>query len=71
MNRVHKFKNMSGLPDADQYFMDARWRQMNEFIYPDHESAWDLIFKKCDDHNSQADVTGDRGEWDSDNSGKD
>lgn len=46
MNQKHPFKNMRGLPEADQYFLDSRWRQMNEPIYPDHEAAWDLIFKK-------------------------
>lgn len=108
MDQVHKFKNMRGLPEADKYFMDPRWRQTNELIYTDHDSALKLIFNRgkwnkvyfvydedddCHrwervefldpldpfkigtgkggiDNNPQADVAGDRGEWDMDNSGK-
>lgn len=103
----HTNKNMRGLPAADTLFMDARWRQLTELLYPDHQSAWDLIFKRgkwsetwftydedddCNrwervemyhpldafksgpwkggvDNNAQADPSGDRGEWDRDNSG--
>jgi hypothetical protein len=99
---------MRGLPEADHYFLDPRWRQITELIYPDHKSAVDLIFKRgkwnsarfvydedddCSrwervefydpldlfltganknglDNNRQADESGDRGEWDADNSGK-
>ncbi|MEL7588256.1 MAG: hypothetical protein AAGU19_16220 [Prolixibacteraceae bacterium] len=106
-DQIHRFKNMRGLPEADQYFMDPRWRQLSELIYPDHESAVDLIFKrgkwksarmvydedddcarwervefydplnpfktgpgnKGPDDNRQADESGDRAEWDQDNSG--
>jgi len=50
MDQVHTFENMKGLPETDQYFIDPRWRHLTELIYPDHDSAWDLIFK--------------RGEWD-------
>ena len=46
MDQVHVFKNMRGLPEADKFFMDPRWRQMNELIYPDHKNAFDLIFKR-------------------------
>ncbi len=46
MDQVHVFKNMRGLPEADKFFMDPRWRQMNELIYPDHENAFDLIFNR-------------------------
>ncbi len=46
MDQVHKFENMRGLPAADKYFEDARWRQLSELIYPDHDAAWDLIFKR-------------------------
>jgi hypothetical protein len=49
-DQVHKIKNLRGLAAADTFFMDARWRQLDELIYPDHESAWNLIF--------------DRGKWD-------
>lgn len=37
MDQVHVFKNMRGLPEADKFFMDPRWRQMDELIYPDHK----------------------------------
>lgn len=46
MDQVHKFNNMRGLPAADTMFMDPRWRQIDELIYPDHESAWNLIFNR-------------------------
>ena len=107
MDQVHKF-NMGGLPGTDSYFIDPRWRHLDELIYADHENAPNLIFhrgkwdkvyfvydedddcnrwervefldpldpfkigsgKKGIDNNSQADIAGDRGEWDLDNSGK-
>jgi hypothetical protein len=88
-------------------FYDKRWRQLDELIYPNRDSAWNLIFKKgnwnycslvfdedddCNrwervefyepkdlfkmgasngglDNNPQADVIGDRGEFDTDFSG--
>ena len=46
MDQVHIFKNMRGLPEADKFFMDPRWRQMDELIYPDHKNAFDLIFNR-------------------------
>jgi len=46
MDQVHKFDNMRGLPATDTMFMDPRWRQLSELIYPDHESAWDLVFNR-------------------------
>jgi len=106
-DQIHKLKNMRGLPEADQFFMDSRFRKLTELIYPSHDKAYDLIFKRgiwnrvnfvfdedddcgrwervefCDnldpfkvgrsrggfDNHSQADPSGDRGEWDMDNSG--
>lgn len=108
MDQRHTNKNMRGLPEADTLFMDPRWRQLTELIYPDHDAAWGLIFNRgqwdrawftydedddCNrwervemyhpldpfkigswqggiDNNAQSDPAGDRGEWDSDNSGK-
>jgi hypothetical protein len=105
---VHHFKHLRGLPAADIFFYDPRWRQMTELIYVDHEQAYEAVMKKGDwsecwfvfdedddcerwervefyepkdvfkigatngglDHNPQADASGDRGEWDVDNSGK-
>ena len=107
-DQVHTFKNMRGLPAADTFFMDPRWRQMDQLIYPDHDSALNLVFNRgkwnkvyfvydedddCNrwervefldpldpfkvgagkggiDNNNQSDASGDRGEWDMDNSGK-
>ncbi|MDR1502886.1 MAG: hypothetical protein LBT43_10575 [Prevotella sp.] len=107
MDQKHKINNLRGLSEADKLFMDPRWRQLDELIYPDHDSAWDLIFKRgkwnrvnfvwdedgdCKrwervefyepldpfktgwkgggvDNHKQSDASGDRGEWDLDNSG--
>lgn len=108
MDQVHKINNLRGLAETDTFFMDARWRQLDELIYPDHENAWDLIFKRGEwnrvnfvwdedgdckrwervefyepldpfktgwkgggvDNHKQSDASGDRGEWDMDNSGR-
>lgn len=45
-DQKHEFKSMRGLPEADVFFYDPRLRQLTELIYPDHESSWDLIFKR-------------------------
>ena len=50
MDQRHTNKNMRGLPEADTFFLDPRWRQLTELIYPGHDTAWDLVFN--------------RGEWD-------
>ena len=46
MDQKHQFKNMRGLQATDTMFMDPRWRQLSELIYPDHESAWNLIHNR-------------------------
>lgn len=107
-DQLHKFKNMRGLPDADKYFYDARWRQTDELVFPDQKVAYDKVFREgewdycwfvfdedddCNrwervefyeprhlwkiganngglDNNPQADASGDRGEFDMDNSGE-
>ena len=46
MDQVHQFPKMRGLPESDQFFMDARVRQLTELIYPDHESTPGLIFNR-------------------------
>lgn len=104
---VQPIPNFKGLPEADSFFIDPRWRHLEELIYPDHDQALDLIFKKgkwdkvyfvydedddCHrwervefldpldpfkighnkggiDNHPQTDSSGDRGEWDLDNSG--
>ena len=45
-NQKHINKNLRGLPEADTFFLDARWRKLPELLYPDHDAAWDLTFKK-------------------------
>jgi len=108
MNQRHTNKNLRGFAAADSLFMDPRFRQLTELIYPGHDAAWNLIFDQgewesvwftydedddCNrwervemyhpldpfkvgarkggvDNNPQSDPAGDRGEWDSDNSGK-
>lgn len=107
-DQVHKYKSLRGLPEADKYFFDPRWRQLDELIYTDHEKGYKFPFERgkwnecwfvydedddCQrwervefyspkdlfkvgakngglDNNPQADVSGDRGEWDMDFSGK-
>ena len=103
---VHPLRNMRGLPEADKFFPDARFRQLTELIYPDRKQAFEIGFagqwtsarfvwdedddcgrwervelydnkdafllgarKGGLDDNPQADVAGDRGEWDTDFSG--
>jgi hypothetical protein len=44
-DQVHKFKNMRGLPAADKFFYDPRWRQNEELIYTDPKVAYNKIFK--------------------------
>jgi hypothetical protein len=46
LDQVHHFPKMRGLPESDHLFMDPRVRQLTELIYPDHESAKNLIFHK-------------------------
>jgi len=46
MDQVHTFKGMRGLSAADTFFLDPRWRQVNELIYPDHEQALNLTFNR-------------------------
>jgi hypothetical protein len=45
-DQVHKFKNMDGLAAADKFFMDPRWRHIDELVYPDRDHALDLIFNR-------------------------
>ncbi|MFV0593942.1 MAG: hypothetical protein ACK5M7_21405 [Draconibacterium sp.] len=106
-NQVKSIKGFNGLEAADSFFLDPRWRHLDELIYPGHEQATDLIFHEgkwdkvyfvydedddCHrwerveflypmdpfkigynkggiDNHPQSDASGDRGEWDLDNSG--
>ncbi|MDR1667122.1 MAG: hypothetical protein LBS03_05460 [Bacteroidales bacterium] len=106
-DQVHKINHLKGLPETDRYFIDPRFRHLDELIYPDHHAAPDMIFtgewnqiwfvydedddckrwervelyeprdpfkigtrKEGLDHHPQSDAAGDRGEWDTDASGK-
>jgi len=107
-DQVHSISNIKGLAAADSFFLDPRWRHLDELIYTDHEHALNKIFKEgkwdkvyfvydedddCHrwervefldpmdpfkigynkggiDNHPQSDVSGDRGEWDLDNSGE-
>ncbi len=45
-DQIHSFKNLRGLPAADTFLYDPRWRQMNELIYPDEKVSYDMTFQK-------------------------
>lgn len=47
-DQVHKLKNMRGLPEADKFFPDPRFRELTELLYADHDSARELIFQRGD-----------------------
>lgn len=108
-DKVQPLPNFKGLAAADSFFLDPRWRHLEELIYPNHDQAYELIGKKEEglwdrvyfvydedddchrwervelldpfdpfkigtgkggiDNNSQSDASGDRGEWDMNNSG--
>ena len=42
---AHVYKHLRGLPEADGYFDDPRWRQNSELVYPDRAQCFDFIFK--------------------------
>lgn len=45
-DQVHVCKELRGLPEADKFFDDPRWRQQTELIYPGPDNALDLIFER-------------------------
>ena len=45
-DQVHPIRNVRGLPEADVFFMDPRYRKLTELIYPDHDAAQALIFQR-------------------------
>lgn len=45
-DQKHDISNIKGLAAADSFFLDPRWRQLDELIYPGHDQAVDLIFQK-------------------------
>lgn len=44
-DQVHKI-NMHSLAAADTFFMDPRWRHLDELVYPDRDNIFNLIFKR-------------------------
>ena len=38
--------SMRGLPEADRFFIDPRFRELTELIYADHKNAWNLIYRR-------------------------
>ncbi|MDR1523808.1 MAG: hypothetical protein LBS79_00935 [Tannerella sp.] len=44
-DQKHVNKNLRGLPEADTFFLDPRWRQLPELLYPGHDAAWNLVFQ--------------------------
>lgn len=45
-DQVHALRNMRGLPEADRFFIDPRFRELTELIYADHKNAWNLIYRR-------------------------
>jgi hypothetical protein len=45
-DKVQPLPNFKGLPAADSFFLDPRWRHLEELIYPNHDQAHELIFNK-------------------------
>ena len=41
---VHPLRNMRGLPEADKFFPDPRFRLLTELIFPDRHQAFDKAF---------------------------
>jgi len=45
-DQVHYYENLKGLPAANKYFEDPRWRNTEKLIFPDHQTAYDLVFSR-------------------------
>lgn len=46
-DQVHRFKSLKGLgKQTEHLFYDKRWRQMEELIYPDRDTAWNMIYQR-------------------------
>ncbi len=46
--QAHYFKSLIGLPAANSFFYDARWRKIDTLFYPDRNVAYNLIFNQGD-----------------------
>ena len=40
----HVYQQLRGLPEADCYFLDPKWRQNTELIFPDNKECFSFIF---------------------------
>jgi hypothetical protein len=45
-DQVNKFKNMKGLPEANQFLYDSSWRKIDELIFPNRNTAFDLTYNR-------------------------
>jgi hypothetical protein len=45
-DQVNKFKNMKGLPEANQLLYDSSWRKIDELIFPNRKTALDLTYNR-------------------------
>jgi hypothetical protein len=45
-DQIHKMNHLRGLPEADKFFMDPRFRQLEHLTYADHDAAYNLIFNR-------------------------
>ena len=46
-DQVHKYKSIRGLPEADKYFFDPRFRQLEELISLPNSTSYKLIFDRA------------------------
>nr|WP_294899185.1 hypothetical protein [uncultured Pedobacter sp.] len=47
-DQAHHYKNLRGLPEANKFFYDQRWRNIDTLFFPDRNNAYDLIFNRGD-----------------------
>jgi hypothetical protein len=45
-DQINKYKSLRGLPEADKFIYDPRWRQLAELIFPNRQTALDLTFNR-------------------------
>ncbi|KHJ38360.1 hypothetical protein PBAC_13660 [Pedobacter glucosidilyticus] len=44
----HHFKSLKGLPEANKFFDDSRWRSIDTLFYPDRDTAYAMTYKQGD-----------------------
>jgi hypothetical protein len=45
-DQINKFRNMKGLPEANQLLYDSSWRKIDELIFPNRKNALDLTYSR-------------------------